>query len=90
MNVLLHNIRRPVDTALSKKVVSTTLLFLAGVILGVFSKMLDETASNALPFFLQVLDLGNFFSRMGVWLFLAMLISVYSKSPIRAAIHVSE
>src|SRR5699024_7916071 len=52
------------------------------------SKVLDETASNLLPHFLEVLDLRNFFSRMGVWIFLALLISVYSKSPIRAAINV--
>ena len=88
MNDLLHSIRRPVDTTLSKKVVSTTLLLLVGVMLGVLSKMLDETASNLLPSFLQVWDLRNFFSRMGVWLFLAMLIAVYSKSPVRAAINV--
>ncbi len=88
MNDLLHSIRKPVDISLSKKVVASSLLFLAGVILGLLSKMLDETASNLLPHFLQVLDLGNFFSRMGVWLFLAMLIAVYSKSPVRAAINV--
>ena len=84
----LHNFRRPIDIPLSQKVVSSSLLFGAGVMLGVLSKLLDETASNLLPYFLEVLDLRNFFSRMGVWLFLAMLISVYSKSPFRAAINV--
>ncbi|WP_404448017.1 hypothetical protein LG307_03190 [Sutcliffiella horikoshii] len=88
MNDLLHSIRRPVDISLSKKVVASSLLFLTGVMLGVLSKMLDETASNLLPSFLQVWDLRNFFSRMGVWLFLAMLIALYSKSPVRAAINV--
>lgn len=88
MNDLLHSIRRPVDISLSKKVVASSLLFLAGVMLGVLSKMLDETSSNLLPSILQVLDLRNFFSRVGVWLFLAMLIAVYSKSPVRAAINV--
>lgn len=85
---LLHDIRRPVDISLSKKVVSSLLIFIAGVMLGVLSKVLDETASNQLPYFLQVLDLRNFFSRMGVWLFLAILIAIYSKSPVRAAINV--
>lgn len=88
MNGWLHDIRRPVDISVSQKVVSSSLLFIAGVILGVLSKVLDETASNLLPYFLEVLDLRNFFSRMGVWIFLAMLIAVYSKSPVRAAINV--
>ncbi len=35
-----------------------------------------------------MLDLRNFFSRMGVWIFLGLLISVYSESPLRAAINV--
>ncbi|QFT87664.1 hypothetical protein FIU87_03280 [Bacillus sp. THAF10] len=88
MNDWLNNIRRPVDISFSKKVVSSSFLFIAGVMLGVFSKMLDETASNQLPYFLQVMDLRNFFSRMGVWLFLAMLVAFYSKSPLRAAFNV--
>lgn len=85
---VLDNIRRPIDIPFYKKVVSSSLLFVAGVMLGLLSKLLDETASNLLPSFLQMLDLRNFFSRMGVWLFLAMLIAVYSKSPVRAAINV--
>ncbi|WP_159882096.1 hypothetical protein [Paenibacillus puerhi] len=50
--------------------------------------MLDTTPSNLLPYFLEILDLRNFFSRMGVWIFLALVISVYSKSPVRSAINV--
>ena len=88
MNGWLHDIRRPVDISVSQKVVFSSLLLIAGVMLGVLSKVLDETASNLLPYFLEVLDLRNFFSRMGVWLFLAMLIAVFSKSPVRAAINV--
>ncbi|KPB06016.1 hypothetical protein [Bacillus sp. CHD6a] len=88
MNDVLNNIRRPVNISFSKKVVSSSFLFIAGVMLGVFSKMLDETASNQLPYFLQVMDLRNFFSRMGVWLFLAMLVALHSKSPLRASINV--
>ncbi|WP_223701739.1 hypothetical protein [Sutcliffiella deserti] len=86
--LLLHDIRRPVKISLSKKIVSSSLLFIAGVILGVLSKMLDETPGSQLPFFLEVLGLGNFFSRIGVWIFLAVLIAVYSKSPVRSAINV--
>ena len=84
----LIEIRSPIKISLSKKFLYSTLLLIAGVILGVISKVLDTTPSNYLPYFLQVLDLGNFFSSMGIWLFLAVVISVYSKTPIRSAINV--
>ncbi len=88
MKNFLNEIRRPINIPISRKFLYSTLIFIAGVILGVISKVLDETASNLLPYFLEVLDLSNFFSRMGVWIFLAMLISAYSKSPVRSAINV--
>jgi len=88
MKEFLNEIRRPIKISLSRKILNSTLIFIAGVILGVISKVLDETPSNLLPYFIEVLDLRNFFSRMGVWIFLAVLISVYSKSPVRSAINV--
>lgn len=88
MKNFLNEIRRPMNISLSKKITYSTLLFIGGIILGIISKVLDETASNLLPYFLEVLDLRNFFSRMGVWIFLAVLISVYTKSPVRSAINV--
>ena len=84
----LNKIRRPINISLSRKLVYSTLIFIIGVILGVISKIFDETASNLLPFFLEVLDLRNFLSRMGVWIFLAVLISVNSKSPVRSGINI--
>ncbi|WP_033826805.1 hypothetical protein [Bacillus andreraoultii] len=88
MKDFLNEIRRPISISLSRKFLYSTLMFIAGVILGLVSKMLETTLSNSLPYFLEVLDLRNFFSRMGVWIFLAVLISVYSKSPVRSAINV--
>ena len=84
----LNKIRRPMKISLSRKFLYSTLIFIAGIILGLVSKMLETTLSNSLPYFLEVLDLRNFLSRMGVWVFLAILISVYSKSSIRSAINV--
>lgn len=84
----MNKIRKPEKLSLSKKVISLDLIFVVGVISGVISKMLDTTAINALPRLLQVLDLGNFLSRIGVWIFFGVVISVYSKSPIRAGINV--
>lgn len=88
MKDFLNEIRRPQNISLQKKILYSASIFVIGIILGVISKFLDSTASNLLPYFLEVLDLRNFLSRIGVWLFLGVLISVYSKSPIRAAVNV--
>lgn len=88
MKAYLNEIRRPESISLSRQFLYSFIILVVGIILGVISKALDETASNLLPYFLEVLDLRNFFSRMGVWIFLSLLISVYSKSPVRAAINV--
>lgn len=58
-----------------------------GMIIGFLSKILDETAANS-NWILEILDLGNFFSRMGVWVFLCSLISIKSKHPLLSAINV--
>lgn len=55
---LFKEIRRPVHAPTYRKYLFSTLLFVAGVMLGAFSKLLDETPSNLFPFFLDVLDLG--------------------------------
>lgn len=88
MREFLNEIRRPINISLVKGFLYSALIFVLGVALGVLSKKLDCTASNSLPIFLEVLDLRNFFSRMGVWLFFGVLISVFSKSPTRAAINI--
>ncbi|PIC56466.1 hypothetical protein CSV80_14560 [Sporosarcina sp. P12(2017)] len=88
MRTFLHDIRKPMNVPRSRKIISSISLLIIGVILGVLSKVLDETASNSLPFYLEMLDLGNFFSRIGIWIFISVLISLYSKSPMRSAINV--
>lgn len=88
MRAFLNEIRSPINKTRSKKLLNSTFIFIAGVLLGVISKVLDETPSNLLPYFLEVLDLRNFFSRMGIWIFLALLLSVYSKSPGRSVLNV--
>ena len=64
------------------------IFLVVGVLLGVFSKFLDTTASNELPRIFQVLDITNFLGRFAVWIFIAVVISVYTKSPYRAAVYV--
>ena len=88
MKVFSSEIRRPVNMSLWRSFLNSTLVLIVGVILGIISKLLDETPSNLLPYILKDLDLRNFFSRIGIWIFLAVMISVYSKSPLRSAINV--
>ena len=71
-----------------KSGLSTLLIFILGICLGILSKYLDSKLINELWFWLRALDLGNFFSRMGVWLFLAVVIARLSKTPIKAALDV--
>lgn len=85
---LLNNIRKPESIPMQKKLFYSIVVLCVGILLGLISKVLDETASNSLIPIIEVLDLRNFFSRIGIWIFLAVLISVYSKTPLRAALNV--
>ncbi len=83
----LNNIREEGNNLdFKRKIINTSLIFILGIILGFISKWLDSrTFNNAI---LDYLDLGNFFSNMAIWLFSALTISIYSKSPKRASINV--
>lgn len=76
-----------IQTSKIKSGLNIFLIFALGICLGILSKYLDSKPINELWFWLQALDLGNFFSRMGVWLFLAVVISKLSKTPIKATVN---
>lgn len=85
----LNNIRQGVyDISTARKIVNTLLILLLGIVLGIFSKFLDCIPSNKLPYLVEMIDLSNFFGRTAIWYLLAVIISTYSKTPIRAAINV--
>lgn len=92
MREILNNIRTSDKTiTLSRKILNTILILGLGIALGVFSKWLDNTAINDAIWWTRILgalDLRNRFSEVGVWIFLAVCISVYSGSPFRAALNV--
>lgn len=70
------------------RLIATTLgIILFGFLLGVLQKWLDGTASNHLPEIVQRLDFRNYFGRMAVWMLLGTILSVYSPSPLWAAIN---
>ena len=76
----------------SKKVINTFIVLVFGIVLGIFSKWLDNTPLNDSimwkRFLLGYLDLGNVFSMIGIWLLIALCISIYSATPLRASINV--
>ena len=88
MESFLERIREKRNTALSRQIISTTLILLLGILLGAFSKFLDCTTSNALPSILEYLDVRNFLGRFAIWMLLGLCIAVYSSSSIRAAVNV--
>ena len=81
-------IRKPRKNIPLNRQVSITLgIILFGFVLGVLQKWMDGTASSTFPAILQQLDIGNFFGRLAIWILLGTIISVYSESPLRAAIN---
>lgn len=92
MKEFLEKIRIPdKNLKLSRKIINTSLIFLLGIILGIFSKWLDNLSIDDTVWWqhiLGVLDLGNVFSELGIWIFIAITISVFSKTPLRASLNV--
>ena len=70
-----------------RRIAITLGVILLGLLLGVLQKWLDGAGSSILPAILQQLDVGNYFGRLAIWILLGTIISVYSESPLRAAIN---
>ena len=92
MKEVLEKIRIPdKNLKLSRKIINTSLIFLLGIILGIFSKWLDNLSIDDTVWWQHILgvsDLGNVFSELGIWIFIAITISVFSKTPLRASLNV--
>lgn len=88
----LNKIRTPDKNVLLKnKIINTILIFVLGIALGIIAKWLDNLAIDNSIWWQQIigrLNLNNVLSEFGIWLFIALAISVYSKSPLRAALNV--
>lgn len=84
-------IRRAEDKLPASSFFMTLLVFLLGIMLGVFSKYLDHHQAH-LPSFLMMIDravdLHNFLGRFSPWIFLAVCISVYNRAAWKAAVDV--
>ena len=92
MKEFLNKIRIPnKDMKTKNKIINTSLIMLLGILLGIFSKWLDNLGINDAIWWqhiLGILDLRNVFSNIEIWLFLAITISVFSKTPLRASLNV--
>lgn len=92
MKEILNKIRTTdKNMKIENKILNTFFIFLLGIILGIFSKWLDNMSINDTIWWqniLGILDLGNVFSLFGIWLFIAITISVFSKTPLRASLNV--
>ena len=88
IKAFFEKIRKPrKNIPLNRQLVITLGIILLGFLLGVFQKWIDGTGSSILPMILQQLDIGNYFGRLAIWILLGTIISVYSESPLRAAIN---
>ena len=83
-----EQIRKPSkNVSLNRKIVITLGVILLGFLLGVLQKWIDGTSGSNLPLILQQLDIRNYFGRLAIWILLGTIVSVYSESPLRAAIN---
>lgn len=92
MKELLNHIRsaeNPISG--NRKIINTIAVLFLGIALGTFSKFLDFRQVE-LPSVLMAidgaLDVHNFLGRFAIWVLLALCISIYSNSAIRAGINV--
>ena len=75
----------------NRKIINTIAILLLGIALGTFSKFLDFRQAE-LPSVLmaidEALDVHNFLGRFAIWVLIALCISIYSNSAIRASVNV--
>lgn len=92
MKEILNKIRiTNKNMKMKNKIINTVLIFLLGIILGIFSKWLDNIPIDDTiwwQYILGILDLRNVFSSIEIWLFIAITISVFSNTPLRAGLNV--
>lgn len=89
MTAYLNRIRTPRKRlSVHRDLQNTFFVVLLGLALGALSKLLDCVPRNHLPLPLSYFDVPNFLGRLAIWLLLAVMLSVYSRSPLRAGLHV--
>ena len=92
MNKFLNDIRgteNPIPV--KNKIINTTIILFLGIALGTFSKYLDFRQAELPGMIMAIdgaLDIHNFLGCFAIWVLIALCISIYSNSAIRASINV--
>ena len=85
----IRNVEKPISN--NRKIINTIAVLFLGIALGTFSKFLDFRQVE-LPSVLMAidgaLDVHNFLGRFAIWVLIALCISIYSNSAIRASVNV--
>ena len=89
---LLNDIRNAENSiSNNSKIINTIVVLFLGIALGTFSKYLDFRQVE-LPCVLMAIDeafdIHNFLGRFAIWVLIALCISIYSNSAIRASVNV--
>jgi hypothetical protein len=87
----LNQMRMPKQQSRKSALVTALTVFASGIILGIISKWLDNLELDSTVWWhraVEAFDPGNFFSGIAVWLLIALIIAVFSFSPLRAALNV--
>ena len=92
MKKFLNDIRSAENPISGNRIIINTIaILLLGIALGTFSKFLDFRQAE-LPSVLMAidgaLDVHNFLGRFAIWVLIALCISIYSNSAIRASVNV--
>ena len=86
----LNRIRKPEKKGKSKFVRASILIFLLGIALGIISKWLDGLGLDSAVWWQRAIEkmrLPQILSELPVWVFLALVIAVYSSSALKAAVN---
>ena len=89
---ILNDIRNAENSiSNNSKIINTIAVLFLGIALGTFSKYLDFRQAE-LPCVLMAIDeafdIHNFLGRFAIWVLIALCISIYSNSAIRASVNV--
>ena len=89
---LLNDIRNAENSiSNNSKIINSIVVLFLGIALGTFSKYLDFRQAE-LPCVLMAIDeafdIHNFLGRFAIWVLIALCISIYSNSAIRASVNV--
>ena len=83
LNKIRHS--RPAKS-LPQKLAFSFLALLFGFGLGVFAKFLDGLSADQIPQWLSFFDIRNFFGLPLPWVFTTLVLVLFSRTPLRAAI----